>query len=66
MKREIVYLMVLVEVKSNFQNISDTVHEVETKAVLSITDTPDVKILNTEILLTRIRNTKKITAWHIT
>ena len=59
MKKEIIYLMVRVEVKTNFENISDTVHEVESKAVLSITDTPEVKILDTEILLTRIRNTKK-------
>ena len=59
MKKEVIYLMVRVEVETNFENISDTVHEVESKAVLNITDTPEIKILDTEILLTRIRNTKK-------
>ena len=59
MKKEVIYLMVRVEVETNFENISDTVHEVESKAVLSITDTSQVKILDTEILLTRVRNTKK-------
>ena len=59
MKKEIIYLMVRVEVETNFENISDTVHEVESKTVLSITDTSQVKILDTEILLSRVRNIKK-------
>lgn len=59
MKKDIIYLMVLVEVETGFENISDTVNEVETKAILSISDTSKVKILNTEILLTRVRKIKK-------
>lgn len=59
MEREAVYLMVLVEVESEHQNISDTVHELESQAVISVSDTPKVKVLITEILLTRTRNRKR-------
>ena len=59
MEREAVYLMVLVEVESEHQNISDTVHELETQAVISVSDTPKVKVLITEFLLTRTRNRKR-------
>lgn len=58
MKREVVYLMVLAEIESEHTNISDTVHELETESVLSMTDTPNVKVLITELLLTRVRNPK--------
>ena len=59
MEREAVYLMVLVEVESEHKNISDTVHELETQAVISVSDTPKVKVLITEILLTSTRNRKR-------
>ena len=60
MKNEIIYLMVRVFVSSNHKNISDTVHELETQAAFSIIDTENVKVLETEILLTRVRNIKRI------
>lgn len=58
MKREVVYLMVLAEIESEHTNISDTVHELETESVFNMSDTPNVKILITELLLTRVRNPK--------
>ena len=57
--KETVYLMVLVEVQSSLEHISDTVHEIETEAALRVSDTQNVKVLKTEVLLTRIRNPKK-------
>ncbi len=58
MKREVVYLMVMAEIESEHENISDTVFELETESVLSMSDTPNVKVLITELLLTRVRNPK--------
>lgn len=60
MKYQTLYLMVRVAVQSDHQNISDTVNEVETKTKISIKDTPKIKVLETEILLTRVRNIKNI------
>jgi len=57
--KETVYIMVLVDVQSTYNNISDTVHELENETVLTITNTKNVHILRTEILLTRVRNLKK-------
>lgn len=45
-------------VQTAYTDISDTVHEVETESLLHLEDTPDVKVLDTEILLTRVRNPK--------
>ena len=56
---EVLYLMVRIEVQSTFKNISDTVNEIETLSEFKITDTQNVKVLKTELLLTRIRNPKK-------
>ena len=56
---EVLYLMVRVEVQSTFENISDTVNEVETLSEFKVTDTENVKVVKTEFLLTRIRNAKK-------
>lgn len=60
MKYQTLYLMVRVAVASDHVNISDTVNEVETQATFSLNDTNKVKILETEILLTRVRNIKNI------
>ena len=59
MKAETVYLMVRVAVLSDYENISDTVHELEAESLLSLTDTPKLKVVETEILLTRVPNLKK-------
>jgi len=47
-------------VQSDHQNLSDTVSEMETQATFSLNDTSAVKVLETEILLTRVRNIKNI------
>lgn len=60
MSYQTLYLMVRVTVQSDHQQISNTVHEVETKSKISIHDTSKVKVLETEILLTRVRNIKNI------
>jgi hypothetical protein len=59
-KYHTLYLMVKVVAETELLTISDTVHEVETRSVLIIPDTPRVKILETEILLTRVTNPNKI------
>ena len=61
MKAETVYLMVRVAVLSDYENISDTVHEIEAQSLLSLTDTPKLKVVETEILLTRVPNSNKNT-----
>ncbi|MGK6353151.1 hypothetical protein [Parapedobacter sp. DT-150] len=58
MKYEIIYLMVRVTVQTAHANISDTVQEVETGSGMHLDDTPQVKVLDTEILLTRVSNPK--------
>lgn len=60
MEYQTLYLMVRVAVETEHIQISDTVNEVETQAKLSIENTPKVKVLETEILLTRVRNIKNI------
>jgi hypothetical protein len=60
MKYQTLYLMVRVAVQSDHQNIVDTATEVEMQATFSLNDTSKVKILETEILLTRVRNIKNI------
>lgn len=61
MKAETVYLMVRVAVLSDYENISDTVHELESESLLTLTHTPKLKVVETEILLTRVPNSKKNT-----
>ena len=53
MKAETVYLMVRVAVLSDYENISDTVHELEKESLLTLTSTPKLKVVETESLLTR-------------
>jgi hypothetical protein len=59
MKAETVYLMVRVVVLSDYENISDTVNELETQCLLTLADTPKLKVVETEMLLTRIPNPKR-------
>jgi hypothetical protein len=59
MKAETVYLMVRVAVLSEFENISDTVNEIETNSIITIHSTSKVKVAEVEILLTRVPNPKK-------
>lgn len=52
--------MVRVVVHADHIYISDIANEIETQSKLSLTDTANVNILETEILLTRMRNKKHI------
>lgn len=58
MKHEIIYVMVRAVVKSDHDQICDTVHEIETQATFSVSNTENVEVLETEVLLTRVRNPK--------
>ncbi|HEK22207.1 hypothetical protein [Mucilaginibacter sp.] len=60
MKYETLFIMVRVAVHADHTSISEIVNEVETQSKLSLTDTANVNILETEILLSRVRNIKNI------
>ena len=59
MRAETVYLMVRVAVLTDYENISHTVNDIETKAKFLINSTKKVGIVETEILVTRVHNSKK-------
>ena len=52
--------MVRVAVRADHVHISEIVNELETQSKLTLSDTANVNILETEILLSRTRNIKKI------
>lgn len=60
MKYETLFIMVRVAVHADHTSIADIVNEIETQSKLSLTDTANVNILETEILLSRVRNLKNI------
>ncbi len=60
MKYETLFIMVRVAVHADHTSISEIVNEIETQSRLSLTDTANVNILETEILVSRVRNLKKI------
>ncbi|MFP5081686.1 hypothetical protein [Pedobacter sp. JCM 36344] len=60
MKYETLFIMVRVAVHADHTSITEIVNEIETQSKLSLTDTANVNILETEILVSRVRNLKKI------
>lgn len=60
MKYETLFIMVRVQVHTSHTQISEVVKEVENHSKLSLSDTANINILETEILLSRVRNTGKI------
>ncbi|ATP56491.1 hypothetical protein CPT03_08400 [Pedobacter ginsengisoli] len=60
MKYETIFIMVRVAVHADHQNLSDMVHEIETQSKLTLSDTANIIVLETEILLSRVRNVKNI------
>ena len=60
MKYETLFIMVRVAVHADHTQLSDIVNEIETQSKLTLTDTANVNILETEILLSRVRNLKNI------
>ncbi|MEO6523028.1 MAG: hypothetical protein ABIN91_15200 [Mucilaginibacter sp.] len=57
---ETLYIMVRVAVHADHTSVSAIVHEVETQSKLSLTDTANINILETEILVSRVHNLKNI------
>lgn len=60
MKYETLFIMVRVAVHADHTSIAEIVNEVETQSKLSLSDTANINILETEILLSRVRNIKNI------
>lgn len=56
--KDILFLTVRAEVNSSYEKISETIQEIEQKSVIIISDTPNVQVLDVEILLTRFRKPK--------
>jgi len=56
MKYETLFIMVRVAVHADHTSIAKIVSEIENQSKISMTDTANVNILETEILLSRIRN----------
>lgn len=60
MKYETLFIMVRVAVHADHTSLAEIVNEIETQSKLSLTDTANVNVLETEILLSRVRNIKNI------
>lgn len=60
MKYETLFIMVRVAVHADHSQLSDIVHEIETQSKLILTDTLNVNVLETEILVSRVRNVNNI------
>lgn len=56
MKYETLFIMVRVTVHTDHDSLSKLVGEVEAHSKLSMTDTANVNILETEILMSRVHN----------
>lgn len=52
--------MARVAVHADHINLGDIVHEIETQSKLTLSDTANIHILETEILVSRVRNIKNI------
>jgi len=57
MKYETLFIMIRVQVYADHASVSDTVRELENESILSMTDTANINVLETEILVSRIHNT---------
>ncbi|MRX46946.1 hypothetical protein [Pedobacter puniceum] len=58
MNKEILYLVVRAEVNSNLGNIPEIIQELEKEAVIVLSDTTNIQVLNTHILFTRFNSPK--------
>ena len=56
MKYETLFIMVRVQVHADHTSVSDTIRELENESVLSMTDTANINVLETEILVSRLHN----------
>lgn len=60
MRYETIFIMARVAVHADHTNLGDIVHEIETQSKLTLSDTANINILETEILVSRVRNIKNI------
>lgn len=58
MKYETLFLMVRVVVHADHTSSAEIVAELESQSTLVLTDTANINVLETEILVSRIRNTR--------
>lgn len=58
MKTEELFFIVRIEVQTEHENINDTLQEMEKHSRFLMTDTPNVKVIISEILTTKTRNPK--------
>lgn len=58
MKYETLFIMVRVQVHADHASVSDTVRKLENESFLSMTDTANINVLETEILISRIHNSR--------
>ncbi|RZJ83707.1 MAG: hypothetical protein EOO20_22315 [Chryseobacterium sp.] len=58
MKTEELFFIVRIEIQTEHGNINDSLEEMEKQSRFLMTDTPNIRIINTEILTTKIRNPK--------
>ncbi|WP_316795057.1 hypothetical protein [Pedobacter agri] len=58
MKTEELFFIVRIEVRTDHESINDTLKEMEEQSRFLMTDTPKVKVINSEILTTKTRNQK--------
>lgn len=58
MKYETVFIMIRVQVYADHASVSDTVRKLKNESILSMTDTANINVLETEILVSRIHNTR--------
>ncbi|AZI24086.1 hypothetical protein EA772_01525 [Pedobacter sp. G11] len=56
MKTEELFFIIRIEVQTGHENINDTLQEMEKQSRFLMTDTPSVKVMNAEILTTKMRN----------
>ncbi|RZK35669.1 MAG: hypothetical protein EOO90_28780 [Pedobacter sp.] len=58
MKTEELFFIVRIELNTDHENINDTLQEMEKQSRFLMTDTPHVKVINSEILTTKTRTQK--------
>jgi hypothetical protein len=60
MRYETLFIMVRVEVYADHTSVAELVKELETESKFSLSDTANINVMETEILLSTSRNEKNI------
>ncbi|MFD2286194.1 hypothetical protein GJU39_20680 [Pedobacter petrophilus] len=61
MKTQELFFIVRIEVETAYEHLSDTLKEMEETSRFLMTNSPKVKVVNSEILTTKTRNLKNST-----